>query len=253
MGTMLRNAGFVMTLAAGLLVLSCERPAFIEQIKDLAELGEGAEPLSEQEIAKEIARYQKVVNEKVAAAQQLGYYHKLLGLSYFQKGMYARAIDEFRLALSDSPRSPGLYFQIGAASAFIAKGATGPEAGWEAGREEALAAAERNFRKALEIEPNYGNALYSLAVLLVFDLDRPSEAAALLDRYLQKSLDAVQRTNAQMVLARVRYVAGEYEAAMALYDDIISRADSPEETRAQAVANLEQVRAALAGGGSGGD
>ncbi|MCK5250139.1 MAG: hypothetical protein KAJ98_09270, partial [Spirochaetaceae bacterium] len=77
---------------------------------------------------------------------------------------------------------------------------------------------ENGYRRALTLDPRYTPAMYALAALLVFELDRSPEAGPLLEDFLKIERSDV---NARFLLARVYLEAGMTGDALDLYDEII--------------------------------
>jgi tetratricopeptide (TPR) repeat protein len=93
------------------------------------------------------------------------------------------------------------------------------------------------------LDPDYGDALYGLSVLYVFELDRPQEAEGLLERLLRiesKDIDA------RFLLARVYYGLGKLENAIELYREI-ERLSDTEQVREQARSGRKQAEDELYG------
>ncbi|MEE9200918.1 MAG: tetratricopeptide repeat protein, partial [Candidatus Brocadiales bacterium] len=78
-----------------------------------------------------------------------GISHRALGQEYLESGMYAEAIQEFKLALADSPNDAEIYYDLGRAYQKANNG------------REAFAA----YRRALRIDPDHKKARFLLKTL----------------------------------------------------------------------------------------
>ena len=80
--------------------------------------------------------------------------------------------------------------------------------------------AEKYYRRSLDLDPVYIDALYGISVLLAFELGRPVEAKPYLEKILSKEKDNI---DAMFVLAGVYYSIGQWENALELYDEIAKK------------------------------
>jgi tetratricopeptide (TPR) repeat protein len=185
-----------------------------------------------EELKSQINEYRDIVEEKVQAAGELGVYYKMLGRAYMDRKMYGLALESFEEAIRIETDNPVAFYFAGAAAGHMAK-AAGTE-------EEALAAyekAERYYRRAVELDPDYYDALYGLAVLYAFELDRPEEALSLLERANEAK---PARARAYMLKGRVLLELGRPEEAAAAYGIAAERAAS-KELRDAAIENRRRV------------
>jgi tetratricopeptide (TPR) repeat protein len=198
----------------------------------------GAPPESIEGLRAAIGAYEAKVEEAVGAAAQAGIYWKILAVRYMDRKMYGEALDALKSAVDYFPEDATLHYLTGISAAVMAKSSLDfAAAGSNRDRERLYALAESAHKRALSIEPNYARPLYALGVLLVFELDRPVEAIPYLEKYL--SLQA-KDADAMFVLARAYYVTGKKEAAVELYDRIISTTKD-EKKRTEAAANKKTV------------
>ena len=103
--------------------------------------------------------------------------------------------------------------------------------------------AEKYYRRVIELDPAYAPALYGLAILLVYELDRLAEAEELLERLL-----AIQRryTEAYFLLAFVYYATDRPERAIELYERV-EEFSRVKKKVAQARENRERIMSELYG------
>ncbi len=222
-------------LLAALLLGGCRRPGqgYIEPMRQL-EPGGTQTTTQIEELKRSIEGNRAEVEAKVKAAQDLGVQSKMLALAYLDRGMYGLALEALDSAIAVYPENPILFYYAGASAGRMAKAEVADPA-----RVTVLfSRAEASYRRAISLDPGYVNALYGLAVLYAFELDRPADAVPLLDTVLTKEK---KNLDAMFLLARVDYTLGRLDAALAEYDRILASSPS-EPLKKQAEANRDQVR-----------
>ena len=97
--------------------------------------------------------------------------------------------------------------------------------------------AEEYYTRAIELDARYVDALYGLAILYVFELDRPFDAEPLLDRVL-----SIQKknTDAMFLQARIYVQSRRIEEAIELYERIEETA-TDEFRKGEAAANRRRL------------
>jgi len=166
-----------------------------------------------EELRQDIARYTRVVEEKISAAGSIASAYKLLGTEYQRMGMHKLALAAFQGAIEVEPANPGLLYEAAVAAGNWA--ASAPTA--EVGREY-YDRSRSYYERILGIDPFHLPSLYGLSVLLSFQYDQNEEAEELIDRYLRaRSAD----TRALFVKARLLAARGETGAAAGVYGDIV--------------------------------
>jgi tetratricopeptide (TPR) repeat protein len=223
----------IAALIAGIFVYKrfAERNSLARQIADLSP--RGAPPQTIEDLRKAIALYEKKIDAHVQDAAQTGVYWKILGSRLIDKRLYREALEALEQASRYYPEDETVHYLIGLSSGITAKSDYFSEA--EAA--SLFRTAEQAYLRAIDIDDRYAKALYGLAVLYVFELERPAEAVPYLERFLDISKSD---TDAMFVLARAYYMTENYEAAVGLYDRIIGLTKDPEK-KAQAGANKQQV------------
>ena len=212
---------------ASLIAASCDRGP---DVSGLAALDGGGPPSTEriEELRRLVDEHGRVVSEKVQAVGRQADFLKLLSQAYIQQGLFGPAYDALEEALVLQPGNPVLHQLAGVSAANIGKAQGRPSV-----RAEYYAIAEHHYRRSVDIDPGYIDALYGLSVLYVFELSRPIDAIPYLERILERS---VAHEAALFVLARAHVELGNREAAVNAYDRIVAR--SPDaESRARADRN----------------
>jgi len=184
-----------------------------------------------------MAESESAVNATVAANDQLASYWRLLSHRYIEAAMYGEAYDAALKALHFYPDNSGLYNIAGMSAAWLAKVADVDARQVQPSAAGLLAAAERAFLTAIELDDRATRSMYALAVLYSFELDRPEEALVWLERYMTIITENI---DALFLYARTLYVLGRPEEAITVYDRIIdlTRVD---EKRDQARTNKQQI------------
>jgi len=193
------------------------------------------------ELEQGIRRYRGEVERTVKGTAQLEVYYKMLGAAYMQRGMYQPAYEALQQALAIQSENPILFYYAALCSASLSKaqGQAAERTGW-------LERSQWHYLRALELDPGYVDALYGLAVLYVFELQRPQEAVVLLERLLRRE---TRNTPAQLLLGNAYYRAGRLEDALVVFRDVAAHANLPalEAQRREAQENAERIEEELHG------
>ncbi len=229
----------VAVMTSCVLVVSCGPNA--NQIRRMQQLEEGvSNPTTEAELADAIGKYQGRVEDIINAEIRIGTWYKILGTRYLDNKMYDKALETFRTAIEYYPMNQNLYYYVGVCAGYMAKSALDYEAsGKHVDRDSYYALSESAYLRAIEIQPDFGRALYGLSVLYVFELNKPELAVPLLERLLSietRNLDAM------FILARAYYSTGNTDGALELYDRILSQTKSAA-IKADAQANRDRILA----------
>ena len=173
-------------LAMSMLLVGC-RSREEQRLRELVDLeAPGGGPVSSQrveELRRDIRRFRAVVDEKVEAAGRVASFHKLLALEYIKQRMYGLALESLRSAIEIEPGNNVLLYLAAVAAGNIAKSSAEPDPV----PGEYLQLAERYYLEALEIDGNYISACYGLAILYLFELERPEDARAHIDRLVAEN------------------------------------------------------------------
>jgi tetratricopeptide (TPR) repeat protein len=206
-----------------------------DTLNELIEMEGGEEAVGPErisELKQQIEQYRDVVEEKVQAAGQLGVYYKMLARAYMDRQMYGLALDTIDEAVRIETDNPVLFYMAG-----VAAGHMGKAAGTEAEAVEYFEMAERYYNRAIELNPEYLDALYGLAVLYAFELDRPDDALELLERANEVEPN---RARPYMLKGRVLVELGQPEEAAEAYGRAAETAAS-KEVRDAALENRRRI------------
>ena len=164
------------------------------------------------ELKADIRGVEKQVEKTIEAVRDKGTYWRLLAMKYMDYQMWGEAIAAFDEAVALYPEHASLIYNRALTAGQMALSSDTPGM-----RASYLARSEYGYRRALTLDPRYTPAMYALAALLVFELDRSFEAGPLLEEFLKIERSDV---NARLLLARVYLEAGMIGDALDLYDEI---------------------------------
>jgi tetratricopeptide (TPR) repeat protein len=175
-------------------------------------------PREIEDLQRAIKVYEKQLDRHVRDAAQTGVYWKILGTRFSEKGMHIEALDAFQNAMRYNTEEAVLYYLTGVSAGRAGKFAL------EFDRDANEAAhyyqlSEEAYIRAIDLDEGYSLALYGLAVLYAFELNRPLDAIPRIERYMELRSGDI---DAMFVLARCYYMSGQYQRALDQYDMIIS-------------------------------
>jgi len=189
--------------------------------KRIAELSpKGGPPETIDGLRKAIALYEDQIERNVREGAQTGVYWKILAIRLADKKMHNDALKAFERAIYYNTEDPTIYYLTGVSAASAAKSIVGFSAGEQKEREKLYKLSENSYLRAMELDITYVKPMYGIAVLYIFELDRPKDAIPYLERYLKISTNDIP---AMFLLARAYYTTENYSGAVELYDKIISR------------------------------
>ncbi len=184
------------------------------------------------ELRRDIEKYEKAIESAVDAYSQSASYHKLLAQELLKVEMFGPALDALQRAMELQPANPVVYYFAGVAAARTGR------AHMMSGEEDRyLALAERFFSEAVRLRQDYQDALFALAVLLAFDLDRPAEA---LEHSTRLSTIETGDPAVKFLHGNILVRNGRIEEAIEVYDGLARNAPSSEQ-RTRARQNREEL------------
>ncbi|GMO33982.1 MAG: tetratricopeptide repeat protein [Termitinemataceae bacterium] len=202
-------------------------------------------PRTIEELQRAIASYEHIQDLYIKASAQTGTYWKILGLRYQDKEMFLESLAAFERALEYTPNDEMLHYFVGLNSAMLAKSMYDKGTGRNDSKNSTFYfnVAETAYKRALELEPKYTQVLYALAVIYIFELNRPEEGIQQLTQYLEiRSSDA----DAMLLMARAYYMTGDNNIALDWYDRAIpllkDNTEAARRKKAEAAANRDFVR-----------
>jgi len=185
-----------------------------------------------------IALYQDQIERNVREGAQTGVYWKILAVRLADRNLNNDALEALERAIYFNTEDPVLYYLTGVSAANVAKSKVGFTANIDIERGNYFRLAENSYLRALELDITYAKAMYGLAILYVFELDRPQDAIVHLERYLQLQSSDIA---AMFVLARAHYMVENYQQAVEIYDRIASRTKNQKE-KEEALNNREFIQ-----------
>ena len=162
----------------------------------------------------------------ISKQRKRAYFFRILGYRYMDEKMWGLAHKAFDDSVALEPDSTAALYNRALSLSYMAKSGIP-----EFRQKEYFIQAESDYRRVLEISPRFTPAMYALAVLLIFELDKSSESEKLLREFL-----SVERShiNARFLLARVLYGNSEILEARDVYKEIEDIA-SDKEKRQRAI------------------
>jgi len=189
--------------------------------KKIMELSpKGGPPETIDGLRKAIALYEDQIERNVREGAQTGVYWKILAIRLADKKMHNDALKAFERAIYYNTEDPTIYYLTGVSAASVAHSLVGFSAGEQKEKDRLYKLSENSYLKAMELDVTYTKPMYGIAILYIFELDRPQDAIPYLERYLKVSSSDI---SAMFVLARAYYSTENYSGAVELYDKIISR------------------------------
>jgi tetratricopeptide (TPR) repeat protein len=213
-------------------------------VKRINELSpRGGPPETIDGLRQAIALYEDQIERNVKEGAQTGVYWKIRATRLADRGMHNDALDALERAIYFNAEDAILFYLTGVSAANVAKSKVGFSPNAERERAQYYTLAENSYLRALELEVTYSRAMYGLAILYVFELDRPQDAIVHLERYIQLQPSNIQ---AMFVLARAHFMMENYRQAVEIYDRIISRTKD-KEVKEEAAINRDIIMGLMYG------
>ncbi|MCL2805362.1 MAG: tetratricopeptide repeat protein [Treponema sp.] len=196
----------------------------------------GGPPETIDGLRRAIALYEDQIERNVREGAQTGVYWKILAMRLSDRNMHNDALEALERAIYYNTDDAVLYYLTGVSAGSVAKSIVGFSVNAEREREHFYNLAEKSYLRALELDITYTRPMYGLGILYVFELDRPSDAIAHLERYLQIIPSDI---SAMFVLARANFMLENYSRAIEIYDRIADR--SKDKNIREEALNLKDV------------
>jgi tetratricopeptide (TPR) repeat protein len=190
-----------------------------------------------EELKEKIALLKQQERELEQEAPESGSgYRNVLIVKYVKEKMLYKALENLHFAIEINPENPILFYLAGNCAARVAKAKVSMEQRVE--RERYFSDAYAYYKRAIELDPGYVDALKGLAVLLIFELGRADEAESFILRILEKEK---RNTEAMALLARVYFEQNRYEDAIEMYENIVAESSDPQMV-AEAHKNIRYIK-----------
>ena len=184
-----------------------------------------------------IAANEKQLEQYVQTASKTGTYWKLLALRLQDRGLHGEALKALERALYYNPTDAALHYYTGLSAGMMAKSFHAFPGSVNTDRNQYYDLAEESYLRSIELDPVYLRPRYGLAVLYVFELNRPEDAVPQLQQCLTISPNDI---DSMFVLARAYYMLKSYQDALNLYDRIIKIVTN-EQRKTEAQNNRQMV------------
>jgi len=185
-----------------------------------------------------IALYENQIERNVREGAQTGIYWKILAVRLSDKELYNDALEALERAIYFNSEDPILFYLTGVSAAKVAQKKIGFSVNDEEEKERYYKLSENAYLQALKLDATYTKAMYGLAILYAFELDRPQDAINQLESYLQIQTSDI---NAMFVLARSYYMMENFTSAIEVYERIAARTKD-KKIKEEAFRNMDIVR-----------
>ncbi len=215
-----------------------EKKNWLKRMLDIDERSKvGATPRTIEDLKKGIDEYYAVVQKTVEANAKVGTYWRILATVYLDKLMFGEAYDAALKALHYYPENSSLYHITGMCAAYLSRVASADINAGPASREAWLKTSEASYLTAIKLNESGTNSMYGLAVLYVFEFDRPDQAIPYLERFLAIN---TKNSDAMFLYARTLYSVERFQDAVDAYDRII-KVNPSKDKRKQAEENKKKI------------
>ena len=198
----------------------------------------GSTPQTIDGLKEAIALYEAQIELNVKVGAQTGVYWKILAIRLADKGMHQDALAALERAIYYNAEEALLFYRTGESASVVAASSVGFSTDPGKGREYYYKLSENAYLRAIQLDPLYARPMLGLGILYTFDLNRPAEAVPYLERYQGLMQNDI---NGMFVLARAYFMTEQFDRAIELYDQIITRTKSPK-VKDEAQNNKEFIR-----------
>ena len=167
----------------------------------------------EAELKADIRKYKDILEENIETLRGIGSCTKSLGKLYLENKMYFLALEQFKESMKIYPENPILFYYAGVCSAKSSKLVIE-----DTEKYEYISDSVEYYKKAIELDNKFTKALYALSIIYLFELDRPKEAALLLNNIMGYESSNYE---AMFLLANAYIRIGRIDDASDIYEKII--------------------------------
>ncbi len=185
-----------------------------------------------EELRQDIAEYQEAVQDTTRRLGRIATFQKMLARELMEAEMYGPALEALEAAMELQTENAVLYYLAGVAAGRSARGQLD-----EGDVQNRLDLAERMYQEALDLRPDYREALYGMAVLLAFERDRPQEA---LDYARRLAREETGDPSVRFLLANILVRVGNVDEAREIYAELAQSAASSDQ-RQRAAENRDAL------------
>lgn len=170
---------------------------------------------------------------------KIGVLYQNLGGKYNERGAWDPAIDALQKALGYGRNNPLVHYQLAIAYA---------NRGSQIGNKDDIDKAQIHYEKALQMDPNFIEAKYGLAIILFYEKENRTKAVQLMEE-IAKQKPTFYR--ARFALGRFYYENKDLNKSLSVYQDLytdLEKVDSPQakEYKQACKENIQRITAELA-------
>ncbi len=195
-----------------------------------------------EDIKEKIDEYERSGRGKAGNISELSQLHYKLGKKFMERRNWDQAIISFEKSLSYGKDTATTYYSLGVSYA---------NRGKELNKSEDIMKAERNYRRALELNRDFSDASYALGILLFYEKDEREEGIRVMERLIASNRSYY---SGHLALGRFYYDVDKKEKALsvyeAIYPELEKRASSSkqfQEYRDSCRENIERLMRELSG------
>lgn len=187
----------------------------------------------------ELSKLTKKDTKSPETINKIGVLYQNLGAKYNEKGAWDPAIDALQKALGHGRNVPVVHYQLAIAYA---------NRGTQLENNDDIDKAVFHYEKALQLEPNYIEAKYGLAILLFYRKNERSKAIQIMNEITKQNPKFYR---ARFALARFYYENKELDKSLSIYQDLytdLDKMDSPlaTEYRQACKENIQRITSEMA-------
>jgi tetratricopeptide (TPR) repeat protein len=196
---------------------------------------------SVEELEERAKKYESQMNKKIESADSLGIVYQKLGDKYLERMTWTSAIESYEKAIGYGRSSPIVHYSL--AVAYANRGRDNLSKG-------DINKAEYHYKKAIELSPDFYDAIYGLGILYAYAKDDKEKGLEIISNLVARNREYYI---ARFALARMYYESGDPSKALSVYEDLYSdlqkQKKSPqiEEYLEKCKANIERLMIELSG------
>ncbi len=170
---------------------------------------------------------------------KIGVLYQNLGGKYNERGAWDPALDALQKALGYGRNNPLVHYQLAIAYA---------NRGSQIGNKDDIDKAQIHYEKALQMDPNFTEAKYGLAIILFYEKENRTKAVQLMEE-IAKQKPTFYR--ARFALGRFYYENKDLNKSLSVYQDLytdLEKVNSPlaKEYKQACKENIQRITAELA-------
>ncbi len=193
------------------------------------------------ELEKRVKKYEKIINAKVKAGEQLAEVYEAIGIAFLQKENWQEAIRHLEMAIAEGNGNDMVHKNLAVAYANRGKALLS---------EQDYEKASYHYRQAIELNPANYEAHYGYGILLFFALGERTKGAELIEKV---ALAQPAFYPARLALARVYYDLALPNKSLDTYKTLLDELSSQNilaDMQSDIIANMTRITEEIASSGA---